>query len=320
MHIPDGFLDTRVWLTLDVVAVPVVGYCARKAGREADEANAPLFGVMGAFIFAAQMINFPVGVGTSGHLLGGALLAYTLGPSAAVVVMTAILSLQAFIFQDGGILALGANVFNMAIVGVAVAWLPYRLIGAAGPGKEAGEDARSPAPGNSRWRKFAIFAGATLSVLAAACFALSELLLSGIRMPGAVLMMSLGLFLVTAVVEGIITLAVIEALNRLNPGWIRAPAGSRGPVPGALAAAAILLASVGILFASALPDGIFRLAAKVGIVGRAANLIRAPLAGYEARFLAVGWPGRMAAGMTGLALIGTLGWLLGRMVMRERRN
>ena len=124
MHIPDGFLDTRVWLTLDAAAIPAVGYCARRVGREADEAKVPLFGVMGAFVFAAQMINFPVGVGTSGHLLGGALLAYTLGPSAAVIVMTAILSLQAFIFQDGGVLALGANVFNMAIVGVAAAWLP----------------------------------------------------------------------------------------------------------------------------------------------------------------------------------------------------
>ena len=83
---------------------------------------------MGAFIFAAQMINFPVGPGTSGHLVGGTLLAIALGPAPAAVVMTAILAIQALVFQDGGILALGANVFNMAIAGVLAGYAPYRLM------------------------------------------------------------------------------------------------------------------------------------------------------------------------------------------------
>ena len=104
-----------------------------------------MLGVMGAFVFAAQMINFPVGVGTSGHLLGGALLAQTLGPSAAAVTMTAILAIQALVFQDGGVLALGANVFNMALVGVLAGYLPYRL------GVDRRRLASSPAA-RSRWR------------------------------------------------------------------------------------------------------------------------------------------------------------------------
>src|SRR6195256_4716277 len=115
MHIPDNFLSTPVWASLDAISIPAVVMMSRRAGRELDESRIPLLGVMGAFVFAAQMINFPVGIGTSGHLVGGALLAITLGPAAAALVMTAIIAIQAFIFQDGGVLALGANVFNMAI-------------------------------------------------------------------------------------------------------------------------------------------------------------------------------------------------------------
>src|ERR1700681_2932613 len=118
MHIPDNFLSTPVWATLDAVAIPAVGFMVKRAGRELEDRRIPLLGVMGAFVFAAQMINFPVGIGTSGHLVGGALLACTLGAAPAVLVMTAIIAMQAFVFQDGGVLALGANVFNIAVVGV----------------------------------------------------------------------------------------------------------------------------------------------------------------------------------------------------------
>src|SRR5580692_10727702 len=123
MHIPDGFLSPPVWATLDVVSVPAVAYVARRAQRDSErndlgDRQIPLLGVMGAFVFAAQMINFPVGLGTSGHLVGGALLAIVLGPWAAALVLTSILVIQALVFQDGGIMALGPNVMNMAIVGV----------------------------------------------------------------------------------------------------------------------------------------------------------------------------------------------------------
>src|SRR5437016_1982259 len=127
MHIPDGFLRPPVWATLDAVALPAVGVLARRAQRDPDTSRIPLLGVMGAFVFAAQMINFPVGLGTSGHLVGGALLAILLGPAPAAIVLTAILVIQAFVFQDGGILALGANICNMAIAGVAAGYLPYRF-------------------------------------------------------------------------------------------------------------------------------------------------------------------------------------------------
>ena len=118
VHIYDGFLSTPVWVAMDVAAAPAVGYMVRRAQRQFEESRIPLLGVMGAFVFAAQMINFPVGIGTSGHLVGGALLACTLGPAAAGVVLCAIIAIQALVFQDGGILALGPNLINMAILGV----------------------------------------------------------------------------------------------------------------------------------------------------------------------------------------------------------
>src|SRR6266496_1744342 len=129
MHIPRGCLTPTVWGTLDAISVPAVAWVARRAQRDTQDQQVPLLGVMGAFVFAAQMINFPVGLGTSGHLLGGTLLAFVLGPAPAALVMTAILLLQALIFQDGGVLALGANVFNMALLGVAAGYLPLRLWG-----------------------------------------------------------------------------------------------------------------------------------------------------------------------------------------------
>ncbi|HKW96831.1 MAG TPA: energy-coupling factor ABC transporter permease, partial [Bryobacteraceae bacterium] len=129
MHIPDGFLATPVWAALDVAALPAAGFLARRAQRGLEQSQVPLLGVMGAFVFAAQMINFPVGLGTSGHLVGAALLAYTLGPAAASVTLIAILAVQALIFQDGGILSLGANVVNMALAGVLAGYLPFHLWG-----------------------------------------------------------------------------------------------------------------------------------------------------------------------------------------------
>jgi cobalt/nickel transport system permease protein len=301
MHIPDGFLDTPVWLTLDAAALSAVAVLAKRAGRETDEARAPLMGVMGAFVFAAQMINFPVGVGTSGHLVGSALLAVTLGPASAALVMTAILVLQALIFQDGGLLALGANVINMAVVGVLAGYLPYRYWGAGA----------SP--------RAALFLGGALSVFTAACLALAELLLSGIRIPGFILGGSLGLFGVTALIEGAITVAVVEALQRMNPGWIRRPETAGRSALGALAVASLVLATVGALFASALPDGLERLAERAGISGRARNLIETPLADYQAAFIDSPWPSQIAAGLTGLLLITALCLLLSRLVGRGKR-
>lgn len=241
MHIPDGFLSPPVWATLDAAAIPAVAWAARQAQTDLerpDDRRIPLLGVMGAFVFAAQMINFPVGLGTSGHLVGGALLAIALGPATAATVMTAVLILQAFILQDGGVMALGANILNMAIGGVLAGYLPYRLWG------------------RGRTREAAIFLGGFVSVALSASLAMTELLISGVPVSRHLLAISGLLFLISGLIEGAITVAAVRAIERMNPGWVRAaePLRVRFVVAAALIAAA--LASLGVAIASTAPDAL----------------------------------------------------------------
>jgi len=137
-------------------------------------------------------------------------------------------------------------------------------------------------------------------------------------MPGTVVLVSLGLFLITAVIEGAITLSVLKAMDKLNPGWIQQPAASRGLGLGLLAIVAVLLATVGVLFASADPDGLEQFAEQIGIADHARVLLETPLADYEARFLGSSWLSKTAAGLAGLALIYGLCILLGKILVRRR--
>ena len=200
-----------------------------------DDGQCALLGVMGAFVFAAQMINFPVGLGTSGHLIGSALLTVALGPAAAAAVMTAILAVQAFVFQDGGVLALGANVFDIGYRGTLAAYAPIHFLR------------------RGRLRTVGIAAGAFLSVAVSATLALSELLISGVRMPGPALLTSLGLFAASGVVEAAITIAVVRALERLHPRFVEAPRPAMSRPLAVLGVTAVLLAAIGVLFASTTP-------------------------------------------------------------------
>jgi cobalt/nickel transport system permease protein len=123
LHIPDGFLSGGVALACGVLAVAAVACALRIANVELDEARVPLLGVLAAFIFAAQMLNFPIAGGTSGHFLGATLAAVLLGPWLACLVMAVVIAVQAFAFADGGISALGANVLNMGVLGALLAGL-----------------------------------------------------------------------------------------------------------------------------------------------------------------------------------------------------
>ncbi len=138
MHIPDGFLSVLVSLVFWVLSILVIGIALKRLGKGLDERQVPMMGVVAAAIFAGQMLNFAVAGGTSGHLLGAALATILLGPWAAVVVMTCVVSVQALIFQDGGLLALGANIFNMGVIGVFVAYTVYQAVQKLAKGKNWG--------------------------------------------------------------------------------------------------------------------------------------------------------------------------------------
>jgi cobalt/nickel transport system permease protein len=300
MHIPDGYLSPPVLGAAGAAGLAAVAAASRRASRALEESRVPLMGVMGAFVFAAQMINFPVAAGASGHLLGSALLAITLGAAPAMVVMTAILAIQALLFQDGGVLALGANVLNMAVAGVAAAAWAWRLLG------------------GGRRRRLAAFAAGTLSALVAACLALAELGASGIRIPPGALAAALGIFALTAALEGAVTAAVLAALERLQPALLEQRQPAARPLLSGLLLASLLLATGGFLAASALPDGLERLAETLGITGLERPLLAAPLADYEAPWLPAPWLQKAAAGLLGLAAAAALCWAGGKWIARWR--
>lgn len=128
MHVPDGFLDPTTSLATGVVAAAGVALAVRGARHELDERTAPLAGLTAAFVFAVQMMNFPVAAGTSGHLIGGALTAILVGPWTAVLCMTVVLLVQAVVFADGGLTALGTNITLMGLVAIAVGYGVFRLL------------------------------------------------------------------------------------------------------------------------------------------------------------------------------------------------
>ena len=128
LHAPDGFLTVPVALAMWAVTLVVLAVAVRRTNRRMDDRAVPLMGVMAAFIFAAQMFNFQVVGGTSGHLLGGVLAAVLLGPWAATLVMASVIAVQALVFSDGGLVVMGANIFNMGIIGTLGGYAIYRFV------------------------------------------------------------------------------------------------------------------------------------------------------------------------------------------------
>ena len=197
MHIPDGFLNIATVATTYAVSAGGIGNAVRLANKKLGEKQVPLMGVLAAFIFAAQMLNFPVAGGTSGHLIGAALAAILLGPWAAVLIMSCVLIAQSLIFQDGGLLALGANIFNMGIVASFGGYYIYRLVTSL-----LGDGRRGKLVGG--------FAGAWGSVFAASIVCAIELAVSGASPIVVVLPAMGGFHVLIGIGEGLITGAVLS--------------------------------------------------------------------------------------------------------------
>ncbi len=197
MHIPDGFLNVATVAATYVVSTGGVSYAVKEANKKLKEKHVPLMGVLAAFIFAAQMLNFPIVGGTSGHLIGAALAAILLGPWAAVLIMSCVLIAQSLIFQDGGLLALGANIFNMGIIASFSAYFIYRL-------------ATSVLGDGKRGRLIAGFIGAWGSVVVASVACAIELALSGASPLAVVLPAMIGLHAIIGIGEALITGAALS--------------------------------------------------------------------------------------------------------------
>ena len=209
MHIPDGFLNAKTWVTLAVVSGFAVGVASRIASKKAGEKQIPLMGVMAAFIFAAQMLNFPVAGGTSGHFMGGVLASILLGPSMGLLVMTAVLVVQCFVFQDGGLTALGANIFNMGIIGAVLGYYLYLIFRKVGS------------------RTIAVFAASLISIVLAAATCSIELAISGTVPLKVALPAMAGVHVLIGIGEGLITIAALGFLGKTRPDLLEIPGGAK---------------------------------------------------------------------------------------------
>lgn len=204
MHIPDGFLDVKTWAGLSLVSAAFVAVAAKKTRASLGERQIPLAGVTAAFVFAAQMVNIPVAGGTSGHFLGAALAAVLLGPWTAVLVMATVLSVQCFVFQDGGVTALGANIFNMGILAPGAGYLAYAVV-----------NVRAGATGKAS--RAAPIAAGFISIVAASVACALELALSGTVPLASALPALTGIHMVIGIGEGIVTAVVARFVARVRP-------------------------------------------------------------------------------------------------------
>jgi cobalt/nickel transport system permease protein len=210
LHAPDGFFSLPVVVVGYAVSAAIIGYSVYRTNQQLNERMVPLMGVMAAFIFAAQMLNFPVAGGTSGHLIGGALAAILLGPWAAVLVMTAVVAVQALVFQDGGLVVLGINLLNMSILSCLAGYAVYRGLGMLGS-KPSGLLARG-------------FAAAWVSVEIAAVAAAIQLALSGTSPLSVALPAMVGVHALIGIGEGLITVGALSFIRASRPDLLEVSA------------------------------------------------------------------------------------------------
>jgi len=210
LHIPDGFLSLIIALIFWAITIVTVGIAISKTNKSLGEKQVPLMGIMAAFIFAAQMLNFPVAGGTSGHFLGGALAAMVLGPWAGILVMTAVIAVQGLLFQDGGLLVMGANIFNMGLLTAMIGFGLYRSV----IGRSKGT--RLAVAGIAAW----------LAVVASALVASLQLWLSGTSRLEIVVPAMLGVHVLIGIGEAIITVAALSFIEQTRPDLLNEKATS----------------------------------------------------------------------------------------------
>ncbi len=304
MHIPDGFIDGKTAAVSAALSAAGVGLALRQVRRELPARKAPLLGLSAAFLFAAQMVNFPVAGGTSGHLVGGTLVAALLGPSAAVVVVTTVLIVQCFLFQDGGVTALGANIFNMAILNSVVGYAVYRAVCHWLTG--------------IRGRVTAIAFAAWCATVVSAISCAGQLAWSGTIPWAAAFPAMAAVHLFIGVGEGLISGLVFLAVYRARPDLIVETQAGGGPKRFGELVRQGLLATLGVAvfvapFACSWPDGLDSVAGKFGIKHTlAAPLWPAPAPDYQVPGMHWAVGATAVAGAIGSLVVFALALLMGR--------
>jgi cobalt/nickel transport system permease protein len=308
LHIPDGFLSTPVSIVGWVLANLTIAYALRQTRHQLGERQVPLLGVMAAFIFAAQAINFPVAGGTSGHLLGGALAAIVLGPWAAVLVMTAVIGLQALLFQDGGLLVMGWNIMNMGVLTAFTGYFVYnltqRLLGKS-------QTSLLLAGALGAWLSVEVSAAATALQLAASGTSPLE-----IALPAMV-----GVHAIIGIGEALITAGALALMARTRPDLLEQGAMASGRRSAAWVAIGLLISLVVAVFsfaASPEPDGLERVAEDTGFLDRALDPIYNILPDYTIPLIADERLSGILAVVLGTLIVFGLALWIGRTLRSEK--
>lgn len=305
LHIPDGFLNLVISLIFWVLTGLAVAIAISKTNKSLGEKQIPLMGIMAAFIFAAQMLNFPVAGGTSGHFLGGALAAIVLGPWAGILVMTAVIAVQGLLFQDGGLLVMGANIFNMGILTAMIGFGLYRIVSGS-----ANKTVKLAVAGVGAW----------LSTIAAALLTSLQLWISGTSSLQIVVPAMLGVHILIGIGEALITVAALAFIMQSRPDLLEAEKvaekGGRGWV-----AAGVIISLIAVLLsplASGDPDGLERVAEDFGFLEAGLDAPYQILPDYTIPFLGETALSTIVAGAVGALVVLGLVVVVGRML--EKRN
>ncbi|MFW5942586.1 MAG: energy-coupling factor ABC transporter permease [bacterium] len=302
LHIPDGFLVTAISALTWLLSAIAVYIAVRRSQEQFDERLIPFAGIMAAFIFAGQMINFPVAGGTSGHLVGAALAAIVLGPWLGILVMTAVISLQALLFQDGGLVVMGANILVMGVVPALIGFGLYRAVAGRGRRLSLGVAAVS----------------AWLSIMAAALVTALLLGFSGTLSFRLVVPAMLGVHALIGVGEALITVAALGYISRARPALLgeSAQSGGRGWTVGAvLATLFVILISP---LASSFPDGLEWVAEEYGFLSQAREARFDLMPDYTIPALGEGSLSTIAAALLGALIAGLLVMAFTRLLRRSR--
>jgi len=294
MHIPDGFLSIPVSVVGWLLFIAILVYALRQTRKQLGEHRIPLMGIMAAFVFAAQMLNFPVAGGTSGHLLGATLVSIFLGPWAMIVVMTCVVGVQAVLFQDGGILALGFNIVNMGVISGLVGYTVYTWLTKILPRTTV-----------SQWVGAGI--GAWLSVVVASIATALQLVVSGTSAFDVVLPAMVGVHLLIGIGEALITVATIAFVHQTRPDLLQARADNRGArwiAVGFNIALSLVFVSP---WANPNPDGLERVAEDYGFIDTAQDPAYTILPDYTVPFIESDIFTTIVAGIIGVIVVSSLG-------------
>jgi cobalt/nickel transport system permease protein len=275
----------------------------RKTNKALGEKQVPLMGIMAAFIFAAQMLNFPVAGGTSGHLLGGALAAIVLGPWAAMLVMTAVIAVQGLLFQDGGLIVMGANILNMGLLTAVVGYGFYRMV------SKSSVTTRLTVSGIAAW----------LSVMTGALAASLQLWLSGTAKLNIVLPAMLGVHTLIGLGEALITVAALAFVLRTRPDLLNESSASAQGSRGWIYAGVLIALTVTLLspFASINPDGLNRVAEDMGFIGARQSAPFHIIPNYTIPFLGHTPLSTILSGALGVVVVLGLAFLIARALRKK---